>query len=64
MQARKLTLVIPAEIKATYKPEQYPVLLTISEFIELVKGRQRTIGYVPMPIVNQSKTPKQSRKKN
>ena len=48
MQTRKLTLVLPAEIKATYKPEQYPVLLTISEFITLVKDRQRLSDYVPV----------------
>ncbi len=51
MQTRKLTLVLPTEIKATYKPEQYPVLMTIKEFIELVSERQVGNGYIPAPVI-------------
>lgn len=62
MQTRNLTLVLPSDIKATYKPEQHPALLTISEFIELVNERQTASGYVPASTAIGLKSPRKNKK--
>ena len=62
MQTRKLTLVLPSEIKATYKPEQYPAILTVGEFIKLVEDRQISSAYTPpMLVVKKPKKPKKGK---
>ena len=40
MKASRLTLVIPAKLHETYRPAQRPSLLSLSNFIALVKKRQ------------------------
>lgn len=37
----KIQLVVPAEIRKTYSPEQQKTILSLSEFIELVRSRQK-----------------------
>lgn len=59
MQNRKLTLVVPTEIKATYQPEQHPVLMTLAEFIALVQERQQKSTFKPehYPATEKKKLP-------
>ncbi|TAE20939.1 MAG: restriction endonuclease [Cytophagales bacterium] len=67
MQARNLTLVVPTEIKATYKPEQHSALMTLTEFIQLVKERQKseffTPNLIPIPAVPKKAAISKPRKK-
>lgn len=40
MQARRLQLVVPARLHATYRPAQQAWLIDLAAFLALVRGRQ------------------------
>lgn len=41
MSRKDLTLVIPASLHATYLPKQQKILLSVSEFVDFVRAKQR-----------------------
>lgn len=44
MQAKRLRLVLPRELHRTYKPEQQSWLLSLADFVALVRARENAAG--------------------